>query len=118
MPSTAKLLSLLEASNFDVASGVELCGGDPAFYCDLIRELYEDVLPQGAALLSDADPGRQREFAHKLKGTLSTLGERSACETAIELEKTLRNGKPDPALAQRLRTQLENLQKTLAAAFA
>lgn len=118
MTVASRLFPLLEASHFDVASGVELCGGDPEFYCDLIRELYDDVLPQGAALLSGTDHASQREFAHKLKGTLTTLGERSASKAAQALEQSLRQGVPDAALAARLQAEVENLRKALAPAFA
>lgn len=117
MATTPTLFSLLDSLNFNVESGVELCGGDPDFYSELIRELYVDVLPVGAGLLSTSDLQKQRDYAHMLKGTLSTLGEQSASKTALELERSLREGPPDAVLARRLLQEIGRIQDTLSAVF-
>ena len=117
MNANPVLFTILESLSFDVKSGVELCGGDPDFYSELIRELYDDVLPHGAEVLNGSNFQDQREYAHKLKGTLSTLGERSASKAALELERTLRQGTPDPSLAKRLLQDIESMRRSLAAVF-
>lgn len=113
MAASPTLLSLLVSLNFDVKSGVELCGGDPDFYTDLIRELYADVLPVGADLLRTNDLQKQQAYAHKLKGTLLTLGEQRASNTALELERTLREGQPDADLARKLLQEIDRIREAL-----
>lgn len=102
MAATPTLFSLLDSLNFDVKSGVALSGGDPDIYCALIRELNDDILPLDANLVHANDLQKLQDYAHMLKGTLATLGENAASRTALELERSLREGRLDAALARRL----------------
>ncbi len=115
MTTGAELFPLLESLNFDVKAGVVLCGGDEAFYCELIQELHADVLPRRH--LAVADPVECREYAHMLKGTLQTLGETSASMKARELEKVLREGAPHDELAAALLADLNRMDSTLNRVF-
>lgn len=117
MVTASTLLSVLETLNFDTKSGVEQCGGDPDFYSELIRELYDDVLPLGNDVLKASDLLQQREYAHKLKGTLSTLGAMSASAMAFELERALREGRPDASLAGTLLREIVRIRADLSAIF-
>jgi HPt (histidine-containing phosphotransfer) domain-containing protein len=107
------LLTALEALGFDVKSGIELCGGDSAFYCDLIRELHSDVLVRRDASLRGGNADARREYAHLLKGTLQVLGETRASMKARALEQALREGAPDLELTDILATDLDRLNQAL-----
>lgn len=111
--SAPQLFPVLESLDFDIASGIEYCGSDEAFYCDLIRELYDDVLVQRADALVAGDLRKRREFAHMLKGTLQVLGEQHASRKARELEQALRNGEPHQDLADMLSHELDRLDAAL-----
>lgn len=118
MTSPQALLALLPTLGFDVATGVELCGGDDAFYCDLIQELHTDVLTRRGAALGSADLAARREYAHLLKGTLQVLGEKNASQKARELEQALRNGEQADAGAAELLAALDRIDEVLAEFFA
>ena len=111
--SAPQLFPVLESLDFDIASGIEYCGSDEAFYCDLIRELYDDVLVQRADALVAGDLRKRREFAHMLKGTLQVLGEKHASRKARELEQALRNGEPHQDLTDMLLRELDRLDAAL-----
>lgn len=117
MTSPSALFPVLTDLGFDVAAGVDLCGGDDAFYCDLIRELHSDVLVRREAALRSADIAARREYAHLLKGTLQVLGERGASQRARDLEQALRNGEQGGELALRLLEDLDRIDRTLAGVF-
>lgn len=117
MVAKPTLISVLDALDFDTRSGVELCGGDPDFYSDLIRELYEDVLPPSADALKASDVQQQRELAHKLKGTFSTLGALKASKAAFELEQALREGRTDTTLAGILLREITRIRQELSVVF-
>jgi len=118
MTSPATLFPVLSALGFDVSTGVELCGGDDAFYCDLIRELHSDVLIRRDGALRSADPGARREYAHLLKGTLQVLGEKAAAQRARQLEQALRGGEQGDELASELLNELDRIDLSLAEVFA
>lgn len=115
--SPSQLFPVLEALGFDLASGVEQCGSDEAFYCDLIGELHSDVLVRRNAELATTDLQKRREFAHLLKGTLQVLGERRASPRARELEQVLRNGQPSQELTDGLLQELDRLDAALGKLF-
>ena len=115
MTTGAELFPVLEALDFDVPAGVRLCGGDDAFYCELIQELHADVLPRRHQAF--ADPVECRDYAHMLKGTLQTLGETSASMKARDLEKALREGGPHEELAAALLSGLDRLDSALGRVF-
>ena len=115
--SPQQLFPVLQALDFDIASGVEHCGNDEDFYCDLIRELHADVLVRRKRELAGGDPGKRREFAHLLKGTLQVLGEQHASKRARELEQALRNGEPDQHLADQLLADLDRIDSSLQRVF-
>ena len=117
MASSPTLLSVLGSLNFDVKSGVELCGGDLEFYAELIRELYDDVLPLGSDVLTATDLQKQRDYAHKLKGTFSTLGAVKASAAAFELEHALREGRPSSLLAGELLQEIDRIRAGLSVVF-
>lgn len=117
MKPATELLQVLTTLDFDVAEGVTLCGSDEDFYCDLIRELHEDVLTDRSHSLGGTDLQRRRDYAHLLKGTLQTLGEKRASRTARELEFALRNDRPSEELAQQLLDDLERIDQALRAFF-
>ena len=117
MADTPTLLSALSSLDFDVESGIELCGGDPEFYAELIRELYDDVLPLGSDVLTATDLQRQRDYAHKLKGTFSTLGAVKASAAAFELEHALRQGQPSSLLAGKLLQDIDRIHAGLSVVF-
>lgn len=112
-PSPQDVMQLLIRLDFDVDAGIEFCGGDADFYCDLIRELQADVLPQRHEALEQGNPQRRREYSHLLKGTLQTLGEKRASLCAREVERALRNGEPDTELTLSLRNELERIHAAL-----
>lgn len=117
-PSPAELLPILEQLGFDVAAGMEQCGGDAEFYCDLIRELHVDVLPRRGEALERGDPQQRKAYAHLLKGTLQVLGEQRASQHARVLEQALRNNEPDDDLTHRLIVELARIDLALASIFA
>ena len=116
--SQAVLFPILTALDFDVNAGLTYCGNDEEFYCDLIRELCEDVLAQRGDALEKPDPKRRREYAHLLKGTLQVLGETRASQRARELEQVLRNGEPDDDLSRKLLDDLDRIHGPLRDFFA
>lgn len=118
MTSPAALLSILAGLGFDVGAGIELCGGDDLFYCDLIRELHSDVLARRNGALRSADLVARREYAHLLKGTLQVLGERGAALRARDLEQMLRSGERGDDLAEGLLADLDRIDAALAEHFA
>lgn len=99
MTSDPTLLRLLETLGFDVRAGMDYCGGDEAFYCDLIREFHAGALSRRVSALRDADPQARKDYAHMMKGTLRILGAEPAAAEAHAVELALRNGEPDGALA-------------------
>lgn len=115
--STAELFRLLAALDFDVAAGVELCGGEDEFYADLIRELHADVLAKRAASLRDSDLQKRREYAHLLKGTLKVLGEQRASEHARDVEQAIRNGETGEEKTRELLAALDRIDSALTAFF-
>lgn len=117
MVPTTTLLSVMETLDFDTKSGVHQCAGEPDFYSDLDRELYEAPPPLGTNVLQAIDPQQQREYAHKLKGTLSTPGARGASSMASEFERTLREGRPEAPLAEILLREINRIPAGLSAVF-
>ena len=117
MATRQDILPVLGTLDFDVKSGIELCGGDDAFYCDLIRELYTDVLVRRNEALKSQDLNTRREYAHLLKGTLQVLGETSASMKARSLEQALRVGNPHQDLTDGLLNDLERLNRALEELF-
>ena len=113
-----QLLRLLATLDVDVETGVMQCGNDAEFYCDLIRELHEDVLVRRAAALATGEGAECLQYAHLLKGTLQTLGETRASQRARELEQALRSGRPGDELARQLLKDLERLDGALGTFFA
>ena len=117
MTSEQDLLQTLRQLDFDVESGIELCGGDSEFYCDLIREFHDDVLPLTDQGLNDENLQARMSFAHKLKGTLVTLGNHQASQLARDLEIAIRAQTPHEALSERLSSELGRIRQTLTAIF-
>lgn len=117
MATSTELFPVLLSLDFDVRKGVELCGGDDRFYCDLIHELYTDVLVRRDEALQ-GDLQARREYAHLLKGTLQVLGERSASMRARELEQALREGAPHEDLSAVLSGELGAMHVALGKVFA
>lgn len=117
MTSPMVLLPLLERLDFDVKSGIELCGGDAQFYCELIRELYTDVLVKRDAAVRGGDLQARREYAHMLKGTLLVLGETNASMKARALEQALREGGSHDDLSIALAHDLDRLDQVLGSIF-
>lgn len=115
--SAHQLFPVLESLGFDIAAGVEYCGSDEAFYCDLVRELHSDVLVQRLSALGSGDLQRRREFAHQLKSTLQVLGETRAAARARELELALRSGEPGDDLTGLLLQELDQLDAALRKVF-
>ena len=115
MITSAELIPLLETLNFDVSTGVSLCGNDESFYCELIEELHTNVLPRRHHELSS--PFEAKKYSHMLKGTLQTLGETRASLKARELETALRNSAPHDQLADALRLELDRLDSALGQIF-
>lgn len=115
--SPAELFPVLTALDFDVREGVEYCGSDEEFYCDLIRELHSDVLVKRGGSLEGGDLVRRREYAHLLKGTLRVLGERRASTRARDLEQALRNQEPHDDLTQKLMNDLDRIDRMLGEFF-
>ena len=111
------IFPVLRALDFDVKSGIELCGGDAAFYCDLIRELHADVLVRRGEALGSPNLDVRREYAHLLKGTLQVLGETRASIKARALEQALREGAPPQELTDSLAADLDRLNQALENAF-
>ena len=116
--SAAELFRVLTALDFDVAAGVELCGGDDEFYCDLIRELHSDVLVLRADALGRGNPQTRKNYAHLLKGTLQVLGEKNASQHAREREQARRHGEPDGDLNRNLLDELDRIDLLLGHFFA
>lgn len=117
MTSPTVLLPMLERLDFDVKSGIELCGGDAQFYSELIHELYTDVLIKRGAVLRGDDLQARREYAHMLKGTLQVLGETIASMKARALEQALREGAPYEELSVGLAHDLDKLHLALEGVF-
>lgn len=117
MTSAAELFPVLAALGFDVNRGIELCGGDEAFYCDLIQELYADPLTRRTASLRNPDLSVRREYAHLMKGTLQVLGDTRASQTARELEQALREGTPHESLTLEFAAGLDRMSAALETVF-
>lgn len=117
MTTPTLLFPILESLDFDVKSGIELCGGDDQFYSDLIHELYADVLAKREAALRGDDLRALREYAHMLKGTLQVLGETNASMKARSLELALREGEPHQDLSVELAYELDKLHHALEVIF-
>lgn len=117
MTSPTVLLPILESLDFNVKSGIELCGGDAQFYSDLIHELYTDVLVRRGAALRGDDLQARRDYAHMLKGTLQVLGETKASMKARALEQALREGAPSEELSVGLAQDLDKLNLALHGIF-
>lgn len=117
MATPTELFPVLLSLDFDVKSGVELCGGDDQFYCDLIHELFTDVLVRRAEATQKDLQGR-REYAHLLKGTLQVLGEANASLKARALEQALREGTPHEDLSLALSAELDAIYSALEKIFA
>lgn len=117
MTADRDIFPILQALDFDVKSGIELCGGDDAFYRELIHELYTDVLTRRDAALREGDAEACREYAHLLKGTLQVLGETNASMKARAVEKALREGAPHLDLRDALARDLDRLNQALATVF-
>lgn len=116
MATPVELFPVLKSLDFDTTSGVELCGGDDRFYCDLIEELYTDVLVGRRTALS-GDSASRREYAHLLKGTLQVLGEGRASMKARALEQAIRDGIPHDAMTEELLKDLDKMNDSLATFF-
>lgn len=116
MTTPVELFPVLRSLDFDVKSGVELCGGDDQFYCELVGELYTDVLVRRKMALL-ADPQSRREYAHLLKGTLQVLGETRASKMARVLEQAIRDGAPHDELNTGLLQELDALYEALGGVF-
>lgn len=117
MTSPTVLLPILERLDFDVKSGIELCGGDAQFYSELIHELYSDVLVKRGSVLRGDDLQARCEYAHMLKGTLQVLGETNASMKARALEQALRAGSPSEELSIALASELDKLHVALQSIF-
>ena len=117
MTSGTELFPILSSLDFDVATGIELCGNDEELYCDLIHELYTDVLAGRNAALRGSTPAAIRDYAHLLKGTLQVLGERRAAAKSRELEQALRNGQPSEELTRALLADLDTIVRVLGGVF-
>jgi len=118
MTTPAALFPVLQSLGFDVRKGVELCGGDDAFYCELIGDLRTDVLVRRREALQSPERDTRREYAHLLKGTLQVLGEGTASQRARDLEQALRNGEQADALAVQLLADLDRIDRSLAESLA
>lgn len=114
---SAALMRILSDLDFDVAQGVELCGGDNEFYCDLIRELHSDVLVQRSRALGSTDPEARKNYAHLLKGTLQVLGEKRASQDASDLEQAIRKGEAHDELIRKLLDELDLIDRSLGTFF-
>lgn len=117
MNSGAELFPVLSSLDFDVGIGVELCGNDAEFYCELIRELYTDVLARRHVALQSNVLQVRRDYAHLLKGTLQVLGERKASAKARDLEQALRGGLPHDELTMGLAADLDRIAGALRNVF-
>lgn len=117
MTAGPDIFPILESLHFDVKSGIELCGGDDAFYAELIRELQADVLVRRNEALRGGNLDASREYAHLLKGTLQVLGETRASAKARALEQALRAGAPHQELTDGLAQDLDRLNHALSQAF-
>lgn len=117
MTSATELFPVLTSLGFNVKAGVELCGGDDAFYCELIQELHTDVLVRRNTVLRGSDAAARREYAHMLKGTLQVLGETKASQTARDLELAMRESRPSAELTEKLAGELDLINAALAGIF-
>jgi CheY-like chemotaxis protein len=104
---------------FDKAELVDRLEGDQ----DLLRELIEAFLAEADPLVQQVseavakrDASDLHRAAHKLKGTVSTLGGKSATRVAMALETMGRSGelKDSEAALEQLRREMAALKKCLA----
>jgi signal transduction histidine kinase/CheY-like chemotaxis protein/HPt (histidine-containing phosphotransfer) domain-containing protein len=78
----------------DVAHGIDMCGGNPDVYLDILKVFAKDIEPrlpylQGFADTPDADENQLKDFTivvHGMKSTLGTIGAAALSEAAKELE--------------------------------
>jgi two-component system, sensor histidine kinase and response regulator len=106
---------------FDEQSALGYTGGDRALLkeiVDVFRQDYPSGIRRLARAIKRRDAEALRMAAHALKGSIATVGSPAGRQTAFELEQLGRTNQPaaaGPAL-DRLRQQLEELEKAFAAA--
>jgi CheY-like chemotaxis protein/HPt (histidine-containing phosphotransfer) domain-containing protein len=87
-------------------------GDDAGLQAEVIQIFLDDApqtLDKAARAITDADPRALEMTAHRIKGSLATLGSVAAAETACLLEAMGRNGLLDGAaeLCERLRREVD-----------
>jgi HPt (histidine-containing phosphotransfer) domain-containing protein len=95
-------------------------GDDPALLAEVVEIFLDDApktLESAARAIALADAGALEMAAHRMKGSLLTLGAASAAETASLLESKGDEGVLSGAaeLCERLRRELDEVINTLRA---
>lgn len=96
----------------------EFVGDDPQLLAEVIQIFLDDspvTLENAARGMSNADSPAVETSAHRLKGSLSTMGAAAAAETANRLESLAREGVLDdaPELLARLVREVEAAREVL-----
>jgi len=122
LPAASRAPSLTWAQNtggqIDFERLKEFVGDDPELLAEVVQIFLDDApmaLDSAASAISRADSSALEASAHRLKGSLSTLGATGASETANRLETMGRNGVLAGAaeLFERLRREVGHTRESL-----
>jgi two-component system sensor histidine kinase/response regulator len=96
----------------------EFVGDDPALVAEVVQIFLDDTpetLAKVVRAIAEADPHALEAAAHRLKGSLSTLGAATTAETARQLESMGREGMLDgaPELCARLSHEIDIASESL-----
>jgi two-component system, sensor histidine kinase and response regulator len=111
-PEPSAPSAVLTGGHVDFERLKEFVGGDAELLAEVVQIFLDDApvnLESAARGISDANSGAVETSAHRLKGSLSTMGAEAAAETADLLETLARGGALDGAaeLFDRLRLEVD-----------
>ncbi len=89
---------LASIPNLDLSQGLRTLRGDVSALARLLHQ-FGEAHWQDMTRIVDADPEDARRLAHTLKGTAATLGLTRLSESAVALEKALRESQDQDRLA-------------------
>ena len=108
----------LKSAGFDPAAGIDLVGGDPDFFAELVGDLYEeflsdpsDFMPLTAPAAGDTSDAIRK--VHSLKSSLRTLSGGALADLAEQVERDLRTGDFSVEKVQRLNMEVAQLRGQL-----
>jgi two-component system sensor histidine kinase/response regulator len=112
------LLVAVTAGHVDFEQIRTFVGDDPALLADVVQIFLEDTpatVARATRAIADADSRSLEALAHRLKGSLSTMGAASTAETAKLLESMGRDGVLDGAaeLCERLSREVAAVSASL-----